>query len=351
MNVDLERVRRLVARDYTPAVEEHYGVVGMRALRQLALALDEIHDQLACELLSGGLTVFVTLDSDARPLPADRTMRISADQLPGLVEDAATVQVVGETDFLFLPECVDPFELAEVAVVYHFDGADKFAVDGDLIAVDNPTSFPSVWGVPTFFDLQDALHHYRDQLALRCRCPYLSSMWFDENRRWILMNKPEHTMQASLHLHLVSTLRGHKRIEVRREQPAGGTKPPDIKVTWTLTNRLAFIEVKWMGASAHATEPRISWRPDEREANEGARQLARYLDANAAEAPEHQTMGFLVVFDGRRGGVEFDTTTLTREQALHYLARDVVYDPDYAALRHDFAPPVRCFMYPLKPAA
>ena len=60
-------------------------------------------------------------------------------------------------------------------------------------------------------------------------------------------------------------------------------------------------------------------------------------------------MGFLVVFDARRKDLEYDTAELTQEQAMHYANRDVVYDPDYPAARHDFAPPLRCFMRPLKP--
>ena len=106
-----------------------------------------------------------------------------------------------------------------------------------------------------------------------------------------------------------------------------------------------------MGASVHETEPRISWRPDDREANKGAKQLADYLDENAVEAPEHQTMGFLIVFDGRRKDVDYDTTDLTREQAMWFSTREITYDPDYASARHDFADPLRCFLMPLQPAA
>jgi hypothetical protein len=154
-----------------------------------------------------------------------------------------------------------------------------------------------------------------------------------------------------VHQFLVGTLRGHKRIEVRREQPVGGLKPPDLKITWTLTNRIAFVEVKWMGASVHASEPRVSWRPSEAEANNGAAQLVGYLIDNQAEAGGYQTMGFLVVFDGRRDGVDFDTVDISRESAFYYLAREIAFSPDYAASRHDFARPLRFYMYPLRPAA
>jgi hypothetical protein len=352
MSVDLAKLRQVVAHDYTIAIEAHYADKGMAALRLLAPALDAIHEQLAYELLAGGLTVVTSLDPASRVLPTDAAaMSVDVTRLPGLVQGVATIEVLSDGSLILLPASVDPLAYADRAIVYFFDGADHFVVGDQVVSVFNPTSFPSVWGTPTFFDLGEALAHYRDRIALHCQCPHLASVWHDVGRRWLLRNRPEDTMQASLAQYLISSLRNHKKIEVRREQPVGGTKPPDIKVTWTLTNRIAFIEVKWMGSSVHANEPRVSWRPDEAEANAGAAQLVGYLTDNEPEASAYQTMGFLVVFDGRRDGVDYGTTTITREQALHYLARDVSYDPDYAELRHDFAKPYRFYMYPLHPAA
>jgi hypothetical protein len=342
MTFDLAKLRQVVARDYTIAIEAHYAERGMAALRLLGPALDQIHEQLAYEMLPTGLTVFASLDPSERLLSPDRSTTVQPDQLPAFVHGAATLEVLLDGSLTFLPEATDPYLFADRAVVYYFDGADKFAVGDRLIPVYNPTNFP--------IDLKLALEHYRDRLALHCQCPFLKRVWHDPKRRWLLKNKPEDTMQASLHQYLVSSLRLHKKIEVRREQPVGGTKPPDIKVTWTLTNRIAFVEVKWMGASAHASEPRVSWSPNENDANAGAVQLVGYLVDNEAEATGYQTMGFLVVFDGRRDGVDYETTDLSREQALYFLAREVTYDPDYATLRHDFAAPLRFFMYPLQPA-
>jgi len=350
MEVDLQSLREIAATNYIRAVEEAYGENGLQALRRLTPALDLIHEQLAYEMIAGGLTVACPLEATNVLRPDLQGSKLSIDQLAGRVDGAAVLQLLADGSVGTLPLDTTPSSLSDSAVVYHFDGADHFVVGGELIDVPNPTTFPSIWGIPTFFDLGQALEHYRDALALRCRCPELQAMWFDPESRWILQNKPEDQMQLSLHVFLVSSLRAHQRIEVRREQPAGGRRPPDIKVTWSMTNRLAFVEVKWMGASVHATEHRISWRPDEREANKGASQLVKYLDENAAEAPGYQTMGFLVVFDARREGVDVDAE-LTREQAVHFVDRDVVYDPDYTEQRHDFAEPLRMYIYPSAPSA
>lgn len=351
MDIDLAKLRQVIAGDYTVAIENHYAHAGMSALRVLAPALDQLHEQLAYELLANGLTVIVSLDPTSEILSNVDSMVTSPEQLPGLVQGAATIEVLHAGGLRLERRASDPLTFADRAVVYYFDGADHFVIDGSLVPVFNPTSYPSVWGTPTFFDLDKALNHYRDNIASRCQCPFLEGAWYDPDRRWLLRNKPEDTFQASLHQFLVGSLRDHKRIEVRREQPVGGTKPPDIKVTWTLTNRIAFIEVKWMGASVHKSEPRVSWRPGDVEAKAGAAQLVGYLDDNVQEASGFQTMGFLVVFDARRDGVDFATSELRRDQAVAFLTQDVVYDPDYAALRHDFALPKRFFMYPRKPAA
>jgi hypothetical protein len=339
-------MRRLAATEPAAAVEEHYGQLGMAALRLLAQGLELIGQQLAYELLRDGLTVFVTLDPTARPLAALGSAQLRYEQLPSAVEGSATIQVLDD-GLIVSDQTPDLAELSAQAVVYRFEGQDYLIFDGQSWPVTNPTSFPSRWRTPTFFDLADALEHYQTAVAPTCRCPYLRAVWHDPDRRWLLINKPEKTLQDSLEQHLISSLR-LGRLEVRREQPVGEDKPPDIKVTWSQKNRLALIEVKWMGASVHATEPRISWEPDEREANRGAGQLVDYLQRNAQESPEHQTMGFLMVFDARRQDVAYDTVELTREQATYYANRDVEYDPDYAE-RHDFARPLRCFMVPLKP--
>lgn len=340
-------MQRLAAADPGAAVEEHYGEAGMAALRLLARGLELIGQQLAYELLGDGLTVFATLDPSARPLSELGAASLRAEQLPAAVRHSATIQVLDEA-MIVSDQSLDLADLSAAAVVYRFDEQDYLVLRGELWPVTNPTSFPSRWRSPTFFDLTDALDHYQTAVARVCRCPYLLRVWHDPDRRWLLINRPEKTLQDSLEQHLVSSLR-LGRVEVRREQPVGEAKPPDIKVTWSQTNRLALIEVKWMGASVHASEPRISWEPDEREVNEGARQLVGYLERNARETPEHQTMGFLVVFDARRKDLTYETVELTREQAFFYANRDVRYDPDFAAERRDFAQPLRCFMEPLMP--
>jgi hypothetical protein len=347
-DVDLDLIRSLVADDYTAAIERVHGEPGINALKRLTPMLELVHEQLAYEMIDRGLTVISPLDPNDRVLPTG-SATLGVGDLAARLQGTGALQLLPDNRLLVHFDPIDPLSVADRAVVYHFDGRDRFAVGHQMLDVKNPTNYPSLWGVPTFFDLELALDHYGEALALRCRCSHLQQMWFDPHKRWILQNKPEKIMQLSLHMYLVGSLRAHRKVEVRREQPAGGRKPPDIKITWSMTTSFAFIEVKWMGASIDATGDRISWRPGVEEANKGADQLVKYLEQNTAEAPGHQTMGFLVVFDGRRESVDVDKE-LTRDEAVAFSSSEIPYDPDFT-YRHDFAHPRRFYMYPLAPSA
>jgi hypothetical protein len=346
------RLREAVLDSYERRIEDQYGARGTELLRLLGEALTQIYRVLAPELLSDGLTVLATLQPDARPMAGRTTMEVSSAQLIGRVHAGATLQALGEDRFVLCPEQVDPLTLAHEALVYRYqEEGDHFAIGGRLSRVPSRRPFPSWWSVPAFFEVEDALGAYREQVAMDCDCEILrEEVWHDCSRRWILANKPEDAMQRSLWRYLRYVMRGAQQVrEVDREQPVEGRKPPDIKITFSESNRIALIEVKWMGASVNKTGAGISgFEPDEKNANAGARQLAKYLDANLRRAGKHQTMGYLVVFDGRRQNVTLEGE-LTREQALFYELCEVSYVPNLAAQRNDFAVPVRFFMRPLAP--
>lgn len=340
------RLRAAVLNSYQRRIEAQYGARGTELLRLLGEAITQAYRVLAPELLSEGLTMFATLQPGSRPMATIATAECSSAQLAGRVHAGATLQALGDDRFVLCAEQLDPLGLASGALVYRYQDGDHFVIGGALSKIPQRRPFPSWWSMPTFFEVEDALCAYREQVAMDCDCDILKDeIWHDSDRRWLLANKPEDAMQRSLWRYLRNVLRGAQRVrEVDREQPVEGRKPPDIKITFSESNRIALIEVKWMGASVNEKGTAISgFRPDERSANDGAEQLANYLDANLRRASKHQTMGYLVVFDGRRQNVTF-SGGLTRQQALFYELRDVTYVPDLAAQRNDFAVPLRFFM-------
>lgn len=343
--VDKQKVRKIVQMQYAARVQQQYGADGAKRLPELALALDRIYEHLAFELVRQGLTVLIALEDGKRLLPADRSVEVAPGELPTIVRGQATIQVLSADRMLVMAEASDPRAYANDAVVYYFSDADYFVISGEPEAVLNITNFPSIFGTPTFFELDDALQHYKLHMALHSQCSTLVTCWHDA-QQWLLINKPEDTMQRSLHRFLRDTVRSHQHVEWRREQPVEGKRPPDIKITWSQSNRIAYLEVKWMGASVSDDKTKVSTEYDERDARDGAKQLAEYLDANKTEGATHQTLGYLVVYDARRKDIAFATTDLPTEDALYFQTRDVPYDPDYHAARHDFARPLRFFMMP-----
>ena len=240
---------------------------------------------------------------------------------------------------------IDLLKLSSYAIVYQFDGSDRFVTPDGVIEVPSLPAFASIFAVPTFADLEDALEHYRVNMARRSRCPILRSCW-DDTERLVLRNLPESRMRESLETFLVSTLRTHDRIEVRPEQTVDDSHRVDIKVTWSFGGRIAYIEIKWLGDSVNADRTRLTRYRDSR-ACEGAEQLAGYLDSDKTRSSGYSVMGYLVVVDARRRGLDIGNRNITDEQALFYAQRDINYTVQYELQRRDFAKPMRMFLEPI----
>ena len=81
-------------------------------------------------------------------------------------------------------------------------------------------------------------------------------------------------------------------------------------------------------------------------AQEGADQLADYMDREVRHSNSSAPKGYLVVFDARRKGVSGATDALKATDAMHFATKDIAYNPDYSQTRTDFAAAIRYFMRP-----
>jgi len=81
-------------------------------------------------------------------------------------------------------------------------------------------------------------------------------------------------------------------------------------------------------------------------AQEGADQLADYMDREVRHSNDSSPQAYLVVFDARRRNVRGPADALSREDALHYENDVLTYNPDHASTRTDFATPLRFYMRP-----
>lgn len=345
MAFDLEAMKTISESLYTIRIAQEFGDGGLLAMRPLLEVVNEVHRKLAYELWSDGFTIFSTLEEGALPLDPEGSVILAPNDLVQRIDRGATIQVLPDGRLRVWFEVADPLNIGNGAVVYHFKEVDYLVLDGVLEPVPNGSGFPSVFGLPTFVELEDALSCYSRRLARYSSCYILKECWFDD-RRHLLKNKPEATMRQSLAQHLRSSLRAHELVEVREEQNVDETHPVDIKVTWSLTNRLALIEIKWLGDSFNADGTAVSTTYRDARANEGSGQLANYLDQNKSRAPEHVTRGYLVVFDARRRGLSGVGSEISLEDALYYANREIAFDDRVEERRADFHQPMRFYLEP-----
>lgn len=232
----------------------------------------------------------------------------------------------------------------ENIIVYVRDELGEYLrVYDNLIEVNAPLNTgKSVFDKEHFVNLREALQRYSNAMVKESTCHIIQSCWHDTNRI-VLSNRPEEKMQKSLSNYLRASLR---EAEVDEEHNTDRTNPVDIRITWMFENRTALIEIKWLGKSVSSSGGFTAYY-DQR-ARDGAQQLANYLDNQQTSTPGRPTKGYLVVIDARRKGVSSPSvSSISCREGLHYLHKDVEYDPPFHELRSDFSEPFRMFAKPI----
>lgn len=343
--IDVDRMREIAQALYSPMVEASHGDRGTRALRDLLEFLQALYKHLAPDARRTRILVLKHLE-DVPVAPLVNALECpSVSHMPKFSPDPIVIQVLQNGRSLVSQTAiVDPAQAAQECVVYTYEErVEKFYARAFVRTVPNPAvGYASIFAVPTFDDLSLALVEYRDKLARKTSCEILFRAW-DGQKRIVFKSAPESTMRNSLTRFLRDCLRGD--VEVRPEQNVTPTRPVDIKVTWFMSNRLALIEIKWLGASKTGTGTLV--RYSDSRARGGAKQLADYLEGNAVQAPRQETRGYLVVLDGRCGRVKPSTVTINHADGFKYEHSEIVFEPKYHEIRSDFEVPIRMFMEPV----
>lgn len=264
--------------------------------------------------------------------------------LTHLSGDELTIGVLENMDLMISIDSTPSVEtLREQAIVYQKVKNDEFILGKDQIKkLKKIPNSESYFSVQTYKDLESAIEDYKIKVARHTGiCPYLSTIWFDCNKIFF-KPRPEIVMRNSLTYFLKIRLRSVT--EVRPEQIVDETHPVDIKITWSYTSRIALIEIKWLGKSLEKLGEKFKQNYSSSRANEGAKQLAEYLDSNKVQAPDNVTKGYLVVFDGRRWQTNSNTKEINSVNGFYYQNSEIDYNPDYSKIRNDFAKPIRLFM-------
>jgi hypothetical protein len=351
LNINEARLAALYNDAYLPFIEQLHGAAGAVAARALMHTLKELYAHREPTSFER-LIVFQTVQES--PLLSARIEFASVAELSYLTDGIMAVQVTTGGVVRVLTDVPDILTLSDTAVVYVYgqDGEEYFWARGQNKRVTRiHSALQSAFATPTFSSLDDALNDYARRVARVSRCHVLNAKWggstrgawYDDSRLFFLA-KPEETLRRSLEQFLVSSLRGSA--DVRPEQNVDESHPIDIKVTFESPRHVALIEIKWLGKSRNE-DGSLATPYSEYRAQEGADQLAGYLDANHPYDPETRTRGYLVVIDARRWGLSEDSSSVTIANGMRYSNSEIDYEPAHHDTRPDFAPPLRMFVEPV----
>ncbi|MFF3545893.1 hypothetical protein ACFYXD_29060 [Streptomyces platensis] len=342
----LDRLTEMARNHYVSVAAGAMGRQGTSVLREFLPKLKEIHRCVDYESINVALTVFYVVGQESH-LDYATAYRVSDPSMLALHNDGVlTVEVRDDGSYFVWKEKYDPDGFNSSAVVYHYEPnqGEKFWVDGSPGEVPPSVGFARLFGVSRFEDLAQCLEEYSVKLARSSECQIIGALWREEGR---VMWKPgpESRMRASLYQHLKSGLR-HGNPDITQETNVDDANPIDIQVKWENSNRIALIEIKWLGRSGVLDpHPRQTKEWTEARARSGLRQLAEYLDLLKSRAGSYDRRGFLFIFDARRANVKPEAASVSRRDGLAYQDRHISYDPDLLN-RSDMAAPVRCFCEP-----
>lgn len=340
-----------IARElYLSNLLSDYGNDNKDTLIGLIETISDIYKHLKYNTFKN-VVIYVSLENKSSSLSSTLTIPpstiLSYENLSQLSGNDIVIEVMpnGHLDYS-IDSKFDINSNRQNAIIYSFEKKTEteiiFGKVNENILPKIPDS-DSYFAIQTYKKLNLALEDYASKIARYSECNHLKDVWNDENRIFF-KPKPEHILRDSLTDFLKKRLRN---TEVRPEQNVDKSHPVDIKVTWSLASHLALIEIKWIGKSikngkaSGYTKKRATTR-----INDGAKQLANYLDENEKQAPNKRTEGYLVIFDARR---EYDgtLTQINRARGMKYVNDNIPLTPDYHTTRPDFAKPVRFFMEPV----
>ena len=348
MSTNQEGIEQLVSMGFAPLVVRHHGAAGGQALRAIMTVLRQIYRQYQPQSSSPRLVVFQLISKECYEIDGNSSKLYELSDILSWVHEPLAIEIAADGAILAWPSLsqADLAELSRHGVVYSFEGGEEyFWAGGEQSGI--PQIVPgaaSLFAVPAFGLLEEALQFYRSTVVRVCQCEILKSTWYDANRLFFNA-KPEKLMRRSLVQFLRASLR--HAAEVAPEQNVDESHPIDIRVTFEATQNVALIEIKWLGRSRNEEDGTTATSYSEQRARDGAKQLADYLDMFHHSAPLRHTRGYLVAIDGRRRRLTLDSTSISYQNGMYYNHRDIIFNPKFHDIRNDFEEPLRMFAEPV----
>jgi hypothetical protein len=247
---------------------------------------------------------------------------------------------------------IDTIFNCEDNIIYQFESnKEKFFVRNKEIDV-TICSFGSRYS-DEFDELELQLSRFYLHKIKYSSCPIFNESWSSDKKIFFKgggKNIPENYMQKSLQNFLkdLSIFKGEiGQFEPTREHNLDARKPVDIIVRWEKSNRIALIEIKWMGKSVHNGQ--IRSEHSNNRANEGFKQLKDYFDLAKRDNPNKLIKCYLIVIDARRWKTNAQTTAISFKNGMYYAEKDIKLDDDkkYHLIYKNIHAPIRMFAEPI----
>lgn len=343
-----EIIEEICKTSHVPMAEAVFGTTGIDAIFKIMEMAKSLYKHVEPERITGIVVIFKTVTTQGNTSqlfqaePSADFAALANQTFTNLIleigSDGRAYRRTLDVEHLDI--------LAANAVVYCYkSGNEEFLAGTERKAVARMDySARSQFSIPTFSNLREALQHYERENIRESTCYLFRQAWQDD-KRLFFKAKPEAKMRDSLTQFLRNRLGGDH--DVWPEQIVDESHPVDIRVQPKFTNnRLMLIEIKWLGNSV-AQDGHVTARHNEPRAQEGATQLAQYLDDQRRSAPSHIVQGYYVIIDGRRANLREGTTFISRKDGMHYETKEITFAPAPHLTRHDFDPPYRMFASPI----
>lgn len=354
MKLDINIMKAIVEEMHEAAIVRLYGNPGVTAFRDLLESIKSLYEFINPETTKSTLIIIREISSTGSlsilgiPTHFNEVQYLAAHCDTARDIGTTVIQVISPSEYrVWKNVSIKPAKLANQAIVYLLsEGKEFFLIESKRFEIKNPSHglHSSIFAIPTFRYLADALEDYKWRSIRTSRCQIFSNAWHggESSNKLFFECKPEVLMRKSLAHYLHDVIRDGN---VHPETNVDETHPVDIQVTWQLTNRIAIIEIKWMGNSLSESGSMVKYR--DARAKKGAKQLAEYLDAKRKWAPGFEVYGYLVIIDARRKGVKPTSEMINSINGLWYKDQNIKFNPEYHKTRFDFFEPIRMFAEPL----
>jgi len=356
---DREELVRNLSNHYITRVMRAFSNIdpASKALEVIAKSLKEIYRYFEPSFFNGDFFVCKNLIDQPCYKESKGTLLYDKNILLNRTNGIMIIQVFNDSSKMILWENENPdnlFRQKETLTYIFKSDKEYFYANGETIDI---TLFNRGSRFATQFnELVEALEQYSQFKICKSSCNHFSDSWADKKRLFFKgggsgSNIPEKFMQLSLYEFLNTLFRGISMESSREYNTLGDLskpKPVDIKIQWCEANRIALIELKFIGSVKKADNNEF-YTHDNPRANFGITQLKGYHDSASTDSPAAIIKSYLIVIDGRRKNLTPEKTTISKVDGMFYENVDIVIDTDkkFHETMLGFEKPIRMFVEPV----